>query len=259
MAGELHCRRVAILATDGVERVELEQPRSALHDAAAQTDLLSLHGGEIQARNNDLDPAGTFGVDGLVADAAVDDYDALLLPGGTVNPDRLRMDRAAVGFVRDFVGSGKPVAAICHGPWTLLEAGVVTRPHDHVVPEPPHRPAQRRRERRRPGGGPGRHHRHQPLTEGPARVLLGDRRAVRRDGRALRGPHGHLILTRDCLEDGAPGGTPVTGGTGRSQLIAAPRRRMLADRGRPWRRLGERRGGPRGRVRLRPGNRADRG
>jgi protease I len=125
MAGELHGRRVAILATDGVERVELEQPRSALHDAAAQTDLLSLHGGEIQARNNDLDPAGTFGVDGLVADAAVDDYDALLLPGGTVNPDRLRMDRAAVGFVRDFVGSGKPVAAICHGPWTLLEAGVV--------------------------------------------------------------------------------------------------------------------------------------
>jgi protease I len=125
MAGELHGRRVAILATDGVERVELEQPRSALHDAAAQTDLLSLHGGEIQARNNDLDPAGTFGVDGLVADASVDDYDALLLPGGTVNPDRLRMDRAAVGFVRDFVGSGKPVAAICHGPWTLLEAGVV--------------------------------------------------------------------------------------------------------------------------------------
>jgi protease I len=112
MAGELHGRRVAILATDGVERVELEQPRSALHDAAAQTDLLSLHGGEIQARNNDLDPAGTFGVDGLVADASV-------------NPDRLRMDRAAVGFVRDFVGSGKPVAAICHGPWTLLEAGVV--------------------------------------------------------------------------------------------------------------------------------------
>jgi protease I len=125
MAGELHGRRVAILATDGVERVELEQPRSALHDAGAQTDLLSLHGGEIQARNNDLDPAGTFGVDGLVADAAVDDYEALLLPGGTVNPDRLRMDRAAVGFVRDFVGSGKPVATICHGPWTLLEAGVV--------------------------------------------------------------------------------------------------------------------------------------
>jgi protease I len=125
MARELQGIRVAILATDGVERVELEQPRSALHDAAAQTDLLSLHGGEIQARNNDLDPAGTFRVDGLVADAAVDDYDALLLPGGTVNPDRLRMDRAAVGFVRDFVGSGKPVAAICHGPWTLLEAGTV--------------------------------------------------------------------------------------------------------------------------------------
>ena len=71
--------------------------------------MLSLHDGQIQARNNDLDPAGTFTVDGLVAEASVDDYDALLLPGGTVNPDKLRVDQAAVGFVKDFVGSGKPV------------------------------------------------------------------------------------------------------------------------------------------------------
>jgi protease I len=126
MAGQLDGRRVAILAADGVERVELEQPREALQRAGANTDVLSLHEGEIQARNHDLDAAGTFPVDGLVASASVEDYDALLLPGGTVNPDKLRVDEAAVGFVRDFVGTGKPVAAICHGPWTLVEAGVVS-------------------------------------------------------------------------------------------------------------------------------------
>jgi protease I len=122
MAGELQGRRVAILATDGVERVELEKPRQALDDAGAATTLLSLRSGEIQARQHDLDPAGTFTVDGLVADASVDDYDALLLPGGTVNPDKLRMNADAVDFVRTFVDAGKPVAAICHGPWSLVEA-----------------------------------------------------------------------------------------------------------------------------------------
>ena len=125
MANELRNRKIAILATDGVEQVELEQPRQAVHDAGATTDLLSVDSGEIQAMNNDLEPADTFAVDRKVADASVDDYDALLLPGGTCNPDRLRMDDDAVAFVRDFVNAGKPVAAICHGPWTLVEAGVV--------------------------------------------------------------------------------------------------------------------------------------
>jgi protease I len=122
MAGELDGRRVAILATDGVERVELEQPRQALDGAGARTDLLSITTGEIAARRSDLEDAGTFPVDRLVGDATVDEYDALLLPGGTVNPDKLRMDPTAVGFVRNFVDSGKPVAAICHGPWNLVEA-----------------------------------------------------------------------------------------------------------------------------------------
>jgi protease I len=126
MAAQLRGKRVAILAADGVERVEVEQPRDALRQVGAETDLLSLHDGEIQARNHDLEAAGTFPVEGLVANASVEDYDALLLPGGTVNPDKLRLDKAAVAFVRDFVDSGKPVAAICHGPWTLVEAGVVT-------------------------------------------------------------------------------------------------------------------------------------
>jgi protease I len=125
MSDVLRDRRVAILAADGVERVELEQPRQAVEGAGAQVELLSIHDGEIAARNNDLEDAGTFTVDRLVGDASVDDYDALLLPGGTVNPDKLRMDERAVGFVREFFNSGKPVAAICHGPWTLLEAGVV--------------------------------------------------------------------------------------------------------------------------------------
>src|SRR4051794_12296722 len=75
--------------------------------------------------NNDLEDAGTFTVDRLVGDASVDDYDALLLPGGTVNPDKLRMDERAVEFVREFFDSGKPIGSICHGPWTLLEAGVL--------------------------------------------------------------------------------------------------------------------------------------
>lgn len=122
MAGELNGRRVAILAADGVERVELEQPRRALDDAGARTEVLSIHDGEIAARNRDLEDAGTFGVDRLVEAASVEEYDALLLPGGTVNPDLLRMNPTAVRFVRDFVDSGKPVASICHGPWSLVEA-----------------------------------------------------------------------------------------------------------------------------------------
>jgi protease I len=125
MANDLRDRKIAILATDGVEQVELEQPRQALEDAGAQTELLSLEDGEIQAMNHDIEPGDMFSVDRLVTDASVDEYDALVLPGGTCNPDNLRMDSDAVAFVRDFVGSGKLVAAICHGPWTLVEADVV--------------------------------------------------------------------------------------------------------------------------------------
>ena len=126
MADQLSGRRVAILAADGVERVELEQPRDAVRDAGADVELLSIKDGEIAARNNDLEDAGTFSVDRQVKDVSVDDYDALLLPGGTVNPDQLRMNEDAVSFVRDFFNSGKPIGTICHGPWTLVEAGVVS-------------------------------------------------------------------------------------------------------------------------------------
>jgi len=124
MPSELQGRTVAFLATDGVEKVELERPRAAVQDAGGTVVLLSVESGDIDARNHDLEPAGTFAVDRAVADARVDEFDALVIPGGTVNADKLRLDENAVAFVGEFVRSGKPVAAICHGPWVLVEAGV---------------------------------------------------------------------------------------------------------------------------------------
>jgi protease I len=125
MANELQGKTIAILAADGVEQVELEHPRQAVQAAGAVTELLSIKPGEIQAVNRDIYPSVTFTVDRLVGKVSARDYDALILPGGAVNPDNLRQDEAAVGFVRDFVNSGKPVGVICHGPWTLVEADVV--------------------------------------------------------------------------------------------------------------------------------------
>ena len=113
-----------LVAPEGIEQVELTEPWSAVEEAGATPKLLSTQDGEVQAFNH-LDAADTFGVDQVVGDASVDEYDALVLPGGVANPDALRMDEDAVSFVRDFVGSGKPVAAICHAPWTLAEADVV--------------------------------------------------------------------------------------------------------------------------------------
>ncbi len=124
MANELQGRKVAILAADGVEQVELTEPRRAVQEAGATTELLSISTGEIQAMNGDIDKADRFTVDRAVADASPEDFDGLILPGGTMNPDNLRVDEGAVGFVRDFFKTGKPVGVICHGPWTLIEAGV---------------------------------------------------------------------------------------------------------------------------------------
>lgn len=125
MAQELQGRKVAILAADGVERVELEEPRGALLGAGAETELLSIHPGRIQARQSDIEQAGSFPVDKLVSDASVEDYDALLMPGGVVNPDQLRRNPAVVDFVKAFTETVKPIAAICHAPWTLIQADVV--------------------------------------------------------------------------------------------------------------------------------------
>lgn len=125
MTDTLSGRTIAVLATDGVEEVELVEPRKAVEQAGATTRLVSLSSGQIQAMNGDVNAAGQYGVDTVVGDASVDDFDALLLPGGTTNPDHLRMNAEAVAFVRDFVQSGKPVGVICHGPWTMVEADVV--------------------------------------------------------------------------------------------------------------------------------------
>ena len=117
-------KRVAILATDGVEQVELVEPRRALDEAGAETVLVSPSGGEIQAFNH-LDKGDRFPVDRTLDDAHASQFAALFLPGGVANPDTLRMDPRAVQFVREFMAADKPVAAICHGPWLLVEADVV--------------------------------------------------------------------------------------------------------------------------------------
>ena len=124
MANELQGKKIAILAADGVEQVELEEPRRAVEEAGAETELLSIHSGEIQAMNSDINKADTFEVDREVSDASVDDYDGLIVPGGTINPDNLRVDDSAVRFVQEFFKTGKPVGAICHGAWILVEADV---------------------------------------------------------------------------------------------------------------------------------------
>jgi len=124
MTTSIKGKRVAFLATDGVEEVEYTRPRQAVETAGGTAELVSIKEGEIQAVNH-LDKAGTYPVGKQVKEANAEDYDALVLPGGVANPDFLRMDPDAVRFVRDFFTAGKPVAAICHGPWTLIEAGVV--------------------------------------------------------------------------------------------------------------------------------------
>jgi protease I len=124
MSGELKGRKIAILATDGFEQVELTDPKRNVENAGATTEVLSVKEGSIKGWKF-TDWGDAVRVDKLASKAAIEDYDALILPGGQINPDKLRMDESAVDFVRRFVASGKPVAAICHGPWMLIEAGVV--------------------------------------------------------------------------------------------------------------------------------------
>ncbi len=124
MASELNGKKIALLATDGFEQAELLEPRKALDAAGATTVVISPKGGEIKGWNH-TDWGQSVKVDKTLADSNPNDYDALVLPGGVMNPDHLRMDPAAVNFVKQFVSSGKPTAAICHGPWTLIETGAL--------------------------------------------------------------------------------------------------------------------------------------
>jgi protease I len=119
-------RKVAILlAPEGSEQVEFTEPRKAVQDAGADVDVISAERGKARTYNHDLQPGETFAVDKTFAQVSADDYDALLIPGGTVGADKLRGDPDAVSFVRGFFQAGKPAGVICHGPWTLVEADVV--------------------------------------------------------------------------------------------------------------------------------------
>jgi protease I len=124
MTDVLKGKKVAILAADMFERVELEEPRKALEDAGADVEVVSIHDGEIKGFDH-FEPANTVRVDHTVDEVSPDDYDALLVPGGVGNPDQLRGDENAVSFVRGLDEAGKPMAVICHGPWVLVESGVV--------------------------------------------------------------------------------------------------------------------------------------
>jgi protease I len=124
MADQLKGKRIAFLVdNEGAEQVELDEPRKAVTEAGAEVDLIAPDPGGIQAFNH-LDKGDTYDVDKTVADANADDYDGLVLPGGVANPDNLRTDEDAISFVRAFFEAGKPVGAICHAPWLLVEAGV---------------------------------------------------------------------------------------------------------------------------------------
>ena len=122
--GKLDGKTIAFVAADGVEQVELTQPWEAVKDEGAEAELLSIEDGQIQGFEH-LDHGKKFDVDKKVADADPNDYDGLVLPGGVANPDFLRADDDVRKFVRSFFEAGKPVGAICHGPWTLIDAGVV--------------------------------------------------------------------------------------------------------------------------------------
>jgi protease I len=124
VGNKLEGKRVAFLATDMVEQVELTEPWKAVRDEGARVELISLEEGKIQGFNH-YDKADEFAVDRTVEEASASDYDALVIPGGVGNPDTMRGDENAVSFVREFFEQGKPVGVICHGPWMLVEAGVV--------------------------------------------------------------------------------------------------------------------------------------
>lgn len=127
---ELKGKRIAVLMTDGVEQVEYTGPRGFLEEHGAQVTLISpkAKGEQVQGFNHDK-PADKFSVDLTVGDASPGDYDALLLPGGVANPDALRLSKESIKFIRDFAREDRPIAAICHGPWTLIDAGVAEGKH----------------------------------------------------------------------------------------------------------------------------------
>ena len=126
MANELQGKKIAILlAPVGTEQVEFEEPKKAVEDAGGTVDVVGLQTGDAQTMNSDVNPGDTFTVDKTFSEASADEYDGLVVPGGTVGADNLRADEEAVSFIQSFFEQAKPVGAICHGPWKLVEADVV--------------------------------------------------------------------------------------------------------------------------------------
>ena len=171
--------KVAFLATDMVEQVELTEPWKTVEQQGWQPELVSLRPGEIQGFDH-YDKADRFPVERTVEEASAGDYDALVIPGGVGNPDELRMDENAVAFVRAFADAGKPMAAICHGPWMLVEAGVARGRTPDLVAEPADGHPQRGRHLGRRGGRCRQRRRHQPQARRPAGVLRQAGGGVRR-------------------------------------------------------------------------------
>ena len=181
-----------LVAAEGIERVELTEPWAAVVEAGGSPVLLSPEKGEVQTFDH-LDKAETLPVDKAVKDADLADYDALVLPGGVANPDALRLDGDAVGFIRDFVGTGKPVAAICHAPWTLVEAGVLQGRTLTSWPSLRTDITNAGGDLGRPAGRHGRQPHHQPQPRRPPRLHQGPAGRARR----LTGP---VARSRDDLD-----------------------------------------------------------
>src|SRR5438309_1485798 len=187
-----------LVANEGVEQVELTEPWRAVEQAGGRPQLIAPDADKKVQAFNHLDKADTFAVDVAVADARVADYDGLMLPGGVANPDQLRTIPEAVQFVKGFFDARKPVAVICHGPWTLVEADVVAgHLRQHAVhPVLPDGGGRDRRRRRRLG--------HPVREHPPGGARLGRRRPVARAGRLPRGGHQRVLPDRRAVAHGGP-------------------------------------------------------
>ena len=188
-------RRIAVLATDGFEMVELVVPAAAMRLAGAMVDVISIHPGRIRGMNLH-EPASTVGVDWTLDQADPAEYDGLLIPGGFVNPDLLRQSAGARAFVRSFGESGKPIASLCHGPWVLASAGS-WGPASDVLARPSRRHGQRRRHLAQRAARPRRQSRDEPRPAGPKAVRRRDHAVVRR-GRPRAGA-GVPVVPRDAV------------------------------------------------------------
>ncbi len=177
---DLNGKKIAIIATDHFEEAELVTPRDELTKAGAEVRIYSTGSDPIQAVEGDTEPTQKVDVDGTFGDLDVASVDAVVVPGGTVNADHIRVDEDAQDIVREALDTDKVVAVICHGPWLLINAGRREGPHPDQLPEPVGRPRERRRHLEGRGGRGRRQADHQPQPRRPPRLRRGDQRGARR-------------------------------------------------------------------------------